>query len=135
MNQKNKKILFFVGLGIDVAATVFLFVVAVIMLATMPKNQIEMNHAIENNGPFIGYLQQHSNLYLCTCVIPLFGLLALNIVLLVLYVRKASKKPDVVVDDLNEEQKAALRAELLKELQGESEEPKAEEVETPKEEK
>ena len=45
---------------------------------------------------------------------------------LVLYVRKLSKKPEVAVDDLNEEQKAALRAELLKELQGESEEPKKE---------
>lgn len=131
MNQKTKKILFFAGLGIDVAITVFLFVVAIIMLATMPKNQLELSRAIETNGPFIGYLQQHTNLYLWTCVVPLFLLLGANIVFLVLYVRKMGKKPEVAVDDLNEEQKAALRAELLKELQGESEE----KPEEPKEEK
>ena len=131
MNPKTKKILFFVGLGVDVAITVFLFVVAIIMLATMPKTQVAMEHAIEENGPFIGYLQQHSTLYLLTCVVPLFLLLGANIVFLVLYVRKLSKKPEVAVDDLNEEQKAALRAELLKELQGESEE----KPEEPKEEK
>ncbi len=129
MNPKTKKILFFIGLGIDVAITVFLFVVAIIMLATMPKSSAEMGHAIENNGPFIGYLQQHSTLYLLTCVVPLFLLLGANIIFLVLYVRKLSKKPEVAVDDLSEEQKAALRAELLKELQSEQpadEDPKQE---------
>lgn len=136
MNAKTKKILFFAGLGIDVAITIFLFVVAIIMLATMPRDQVDMAHAIENNGPFIGYLQQHSTLYLLTCVVPLFLLLGGNIVFLVLYVRKVSKKPDVAVDDLSEEQKAALRAELLKDLQNESAaEQKAEEPEAPKEEK
>lgn len=137
MNQKTKKILFFTGLGIDVAVTVFLFVVAIIMLATMPKTVADRNNAIEINGPFIGYLQQHSTLYLLTCVVPLFLLLGLNIVFLVLYVRKASKQPEVAVDDLSEEQKAALRAELLKDLQNETAaEQKAEEqTEAPKEEK
>lgn len=130
MNAKTKKILFFVGLGLDIGITIFLFVVAIIMLATMPKNQSEMAVAVDNNGPFIGYLQQHATVYLWTCVIPLFVLLAVNIIFLVLYIRKLGKKPEVAVDDLNEEQKAALRAELLKELQGEekkSEEPAKEE--------
>lgn len=121
MNSKTKKILFFTCLGLDVAITIFLFVVAIIMLATMPKTGAEMELAIEKNGYFIGYLQQHSTLYLLTCVVPLFVLLAANIVFLILYVRKLSKKPEVAVDDLNEEQKAALRAELLKDLQDEKE--------------
>ena len=122
MSKKTKSILIFSGIGLDVAATVFLFVVAIIMLATMPANNLskeEFNAKIQQNGPFIGYLQAHPTLYLWTCVIPLFVLLVANIVFLVLYVRKMAKKPEVAVEDLSEEQKAALRAELLKELQSE----------------
>ena len=130
MSPKTKKILIFSGIGLDVAVTVFLFVVAIIMIATMPGNnlsQVEYNAKIAQNGPFIGYLQTHPTLYLLTCVVPLFVLLAANIAFLVLYVRKVGKKPEVAVDDLSEEQKAALRAELLKELQAESKEAEKEE--------
>ena len=130
MSPKTKKILIFSGIGLDVAVTVFLFVVAIIMIATMPGNnlsQVEYNAKIAQNGPFIGYLQTHPTLYLWTCVVPLFVLLAANIAFLVLYVRKVGKKPEVAVDDLSEEQKAALRAELLKELQAESKEAEKEE--------
>ena len=89
------------------------------MLATLPKDSFDVSHAVDNHGPFIGYLQQHPTFYLCTFVIPLFVLLAANIIFLILYVRKVGKKSEVAVDDLTEEQKAALRAELLKELQNE----------------
>lgn len=121
MNKKAKKILFFTGLGVDVAITIFLFVVSIIMIATMP-NRSNMTasayaDACRQNGPLIGFLQQNPTVYLLSCVIPLFALLALNIVVLVLYVRKLNKKKEMAVDDLSEEQKAALRAELLNELQ------------------
>lgn len=119
MSAKTKKILFFTGLGLDVAITIFLFTIAIIMLVTMPVDQRDMQDAVAKNGQFIGYLQQHPVLYLCAFVIPLFVLLAGNIVFLVLYVRKLSKRPDVAVSDLSEEQKAALRAELLKDLEKE----------------
>ena len=124
MNQKAKKILLFVGLGVDIAITLSLFVIAIIMLVTMPSTRIAMEEAIETNGPFIGYMQQHPTLYFWSCVFPLILLLVGNIVILVLFVRKLMKKKEVAVDDLNEEQKAALRAELLKELQSESSEHK-----------
>lgn len=122
MNPKVKKALIIGGLTVDVAITVFLFVVAIIMLATMPKDSYGMKTATQTNGPFIGYLQEHPTLYLWTCVIPLFVLLAANIVFLILYVRKVGKKPEVAVDDLSDEQKAALKAELLKELEKEDQE-------------
>ena len=51
-------------------------------------------------------------------------LLAANIVGLVIYVRKTSKKEPTKLDDLSEEQKEALRQELLKDLQGGSGEKK-----------
>ena len=124
MNSKTKKILIFCGLGIDVAITISLFVIAIIMLATMPKDVAANEMAQQTNGPFIGYLQQHPTIYFWSCVFPLLLLLGGNIVILILYVRKLAKKPEVAVDDLSEEQKAALRAELLKELESESKEEK-----------
>ncbi len=132
MSKKAKRILIISGIGIDVAITIFLFIVAIIMLATMPAghanmSRVEFEHQASLNGPFIGYLQTHSTVYFWVGLFPLFALLALNIVILILYVRKVGKKPEVAVDDLSEEQKAALRAELLKELQGESEKAKKEE--------
>lgn len=138
-NPKTKKILFFTGLTLDVAIIVFLFVVAIIMIATLPEKgqpkELWEKEAYEN-GQFIGYLQTHTTLYFWVGVFPLLVLLAANIVFLILYVRKLSKKPEVAVDDLSEEQKAALRAELLKQLEQESKAPAEEaKAEEPKEEK
>ncbi len=126
MNTKTKRILFFSALGVDVAITIFLFVVAIIMIATMPDRtslgKTRFIKACEANGPFIGYLQMHSTVYFWACVFPLILLLVANIVFLVLYVHKINKQKQLAVDDLSEEQKAALRAELMKELQSESSE-------------
>ena len=94
------------------------------MIITMPGNRITMAEAVEKNGPFIGYLQQHPTVYFWSCVFPLILLLIANLVILVLFVRALAKKKQMAVEDLSEEQKAALRAELLKELQAEQSESK-----------
>ncbi len=123
MKPKTKKILFFTGLGLDVAIMIFLLVVAIIMLATMPSGDLLKYHpeiVIEQNGAFIGTLQTQPTLYLCTCVVPLIVLFILNIIGLIYYVKKAGTKK-AVLSDLSEEQKAAIRAELLKEMQEEQE--------------
>ena len=139
-NEKTKKILFFIGLGLDVAIIISLFVIALIMIITMPQktglSESAWKEAAYENGPFIGYLQTHSTFYFWVFVFPLIALFIANIAFLVLYIRKQTKKDEPSVDNLSEEQKAALRAELLKELQGEQQpEQKAEEPEAPKEEK
>lgn len=115
MNKNVKKGLLIGGIVLDVGITVFLLVVSIIMLATMPKNSIEMSEAIEKNGQFIGYLQQNPTVYLFTCVVPLFLLLGLNVVGLVMYVKKAGKTKATLAE-LSDEQKDALKAELLKDL-------------------
>lgn len=119
MDKNLKKGLIIAGIIADVAVTVFLFVVSIIMLATMPKSGIAMDNAIRNNGPFIGYLQQNPNVYLWAFVVPLFVLLILNIAMLALYVKKVSKKA-VVLEDLSDEQKEAIRQALLKDMQEQS---------------
>ena len=115
MNKNVKKGLLIGGIVLDIGITVFLLVVSIIMLATMPKNSIEMSEAIEKNGQFIGYLQQNPTVYLFTCVVPLFLLLAANIIGLVMYIKKAGKTKATLAE-LSDEQKDALKAELLKDL-------------------
>ena len=115
--MKNKKLtwLWITLAAVDVCLTVFLFVIHIIMLAqTAGKTAAEI-HANANNG-LIGYLQNHPTVYGWVFVVPLFVILAGNIVALVLYVRKTTKKEQVKVDNLTDEQKEALRRELLQEL-------------------
>ena len=123
MNKNVKKGLLIGGIVLDVGITLFLLVVSIIMLATMPRNVVEMEKAIEMNGPFIGYLQQNSTVYLLTCVVPLFLLLALNIIGLVMYIKKAGKTKATLAE-LSDEQKDAIKAELLKDLTESSKEDK-----------
>ena len=118
-----KKPLFITLIAVDVALTVFLFVLSIIMLATMPDAQtltIYRNGGYDGKG-MIEYLQIHSTLYLCVGVIPLFLLLTANIVALVIYVKKSGEKKKVQLNELSAEQKEALRQELLKDLNKESE--------------
>ena len=114
--KKFKKPLIITAIVLDVGITVFLFVLSILMLAEASKN------TPPNKSTLIGALQANPTLFLWTVVIPLFVLLAGNIIGLVVYVRKSSKQEPVQVNDLTEEQKEELRKELLKELAGESKE-------------
>ena len=88
------------------------------MIVKMSQNPGNPQAAAANSSGMIKYFIQHATVYLVTCVIPLFVLLAVNIVGLVIYVRKTAKKEPAKLQDLSDEQKEALRQELLKDLQG-----------------
>ena len=124
--KKYKKPLLITLVAIDFAVTVFLFVISIIMLVKMGAHKNNPQAAAAESGPMIKYFILHPTVFLCTCVIPLFVLLAANIVGLVIFVRKTSKKAPAKLDDLSDEQKEALRQELLKDLQGGGEEEKKE---------
>jgi len=121
--KKNLKTIIFVGIAIDVAITIFLFVISIIMLIMLGKYGNARDAAANANG-LILYLLQHTTFYFWLFVFPLFVLLAGNIVGLVFYVKKTSAKESAPakLDDLSEEQKEALKAELLKDLQKNNEE-------------
>ena len=125
MNPKAKKILFIALIAVDVALTVFLFVVSIIMLATLPEYAEEIDPTT-----FIGYFQANSTVFLLVIVVPLFALLIANIVALVFYLRK-NKQKKVELTELSEEEKEALRRELMKDLAGDAK--KEEEKEEKKE--
>ncbi len=115
MSDKNKKILYISLFALDIALTIALFIISIIMLATMPKDSVELANATG----FIGYLQKNPTVFLVSVVLPLFILLGVNIYVMIWYVRKQNKAKKVEVSDLSDEDKAKLRAELMKDLQNE----------------
>ncbi len=122
--KKQKKILWISLISVDIALTIFLFVISVIMLATMPSPEeltILRQSSYTPKG-MIEYLQIHSTLYLIVGVIPLFLLLAANVLGLFIYIKKSSEKKKVALNELSAEQKEALRQELLKDLTKEKQE-------------
>ena len=119
--MKSKKILWIALACVDAALTIFLFVIHIIMLASTVGKSPEDIRA--NASGLIGYLQLHTTFYLWLFVIPLFVLLAANIVWLVLYVRKATRQEkEVSLDNLSEEQRQALLAQIAAEASEKKEE-------------
>lgn len=110
--MKNKKVLWISLIALDIAITTFMFVIHIIMLA----RTVGRNGVTDDPRTLIGWLQNNLTAYLWIFVIPLFVILAANIGALVLYVRKVSKKEEVKIENLTDEQKEALKKELLEEL-------------------
>ena len=111
--KKSKKALYIILFGLDFAITVFLLVVSVIRLVKLSSRTTA---DILNAKGVFGYLRNHTTFYFCLFVLPLFLLLAANIVGLVLYVRKSTKAEPIQRNQLSDEQKAQLRKELMEEL-------------------
>ena len=103
-------------IAIDFLTTVFLFSISLIMIVLVGKYGVREapNHATG----LILFLLRNTTIYFWGFVFPLFMLLAANIIGLVFYVKKTSAKENAPtkLDDLSEEQKEALRQELLKDL-------------------
>ena len=111
--MKNKKVLWIALISLDVVLTIFLFVIHIIMLANVVNKTRDQ---INNLTGLVGTLANNTGLYLGAFVIPTFVILAANIVGLVIYVRKQTKKEPIKVNDLTDEQKEALKKELLEDL-------------------
>ncbi len=113
----NKKKILFIALGaLDIAVVTFLFVVHIVMLANVVGKTPEQIQAFAQGQGMFAYLAGHLDVYGYAFVIPLFVVLAANIVGLVLYIRKTTKKEPITVSSLSEEEKEALKRELLEDL-------------------
>lgn len=116
--KKNKKPLIISLVIADVAITITLLVISIIMLSqTVGKSAAQIKAA----KGFIGYLQNHPTIYLVTCVIPLFLILAANIISLVFYVKKVTKAEPIQMSELSDEQKNELKKQILADLQKQQE--------------
>lgn len=117
MSMNKKKILWISLAVLDVALVVFLFVVHIVMLSNVVGKTPEEIAAFASGSGLFAYLAGHIDVYGYAFVIPLFVVLAANIVGLVIYIKKATKKKAVTVSDLTDEEKEALKKELLKDLE------------------
>ena len=119
MNKKNIKFLLIAGIAVDTILTIGLFVLSIVLLVHF--NTTTQAELLTEEG-FLGWFVKEPNRIIYTVMVPLFVLLALNIVLLFLYVKKtAPKKEKVELNELSDEQKEALRKELLKDISKENE--------------
>ena len=133
-NPKTKKILFIGLLALDIAITIFLFVVSILLLINMPTYTIE----IANKPEFYRFFYQNEWAIPVIIVVPLFLLLGLNVLALFLYVKKTNANKKVKLNELSDAEKEALRKELMRDLAGgaaPAEPAKEEAPEAPKEEK
>lgn len=120
--KKYKKPLLIALIVLDVALITFFLVLSIMILITVTKYK---NQAVANSDGLVkAILQMKPVASFFAFVLPMFLVLAGNIVGLMLYVRKTTKKEPAKISDLSEEQKEALRQELLKDLQGGSKEEK-----------
>lgn len=109
---KTKKVLFIALFCLDIALTIALFVISIVMLATMPKDM----STISGNEGMIQYFQKNPTVFLVSIVIPLFLLLFGNIGILVWYVKRSTKPKETSLNELSEEEKEKLKQELMKDL-------------------
>ena len=122
--KKYKKPLLIALVVLDVAVITFFLVLSIMILVTVTQYK---NQAVAHSTGLVkAILQMPPVGSFFAFVLPMFLVLAGNIVGLMLYVRKTTKKEPAKLDDLSDEQKEALRQELLKDLQGNPEENKKE---------
>ena len=122
MNPKAKKSLIIAGIALDVLVTILLFVFSIVILANMPESR----RAIDSTT-FLGWFQIEPLRILLLDVLPLALLLVGNISLTIWYIKKTGKKDEkktVSLNDLSEEEKAALKQKILQEMMQESNESK-----------
>ena len=115
--MKNKKVLWICLAALDVAVVGFLFVVHIIMLANIVGKSPAEVHELANGTGLVAFLAGHLSVYGFAFVLPFFLVLAANIVGLVFYLKKNLKRGKVTAADLSEEEKEALKKELLKDLE------------------
>ena len=123
MNPKAKKALIIAGIAVDVLITIALFAFSIVILVNMPDSRFESLPA----DTFLGYFQHNPEMILLVDVLPLALLLVGNVCLAIWYIKKTGKKEEkkqVSLNDLSEEEKAALKQKILQEMMQNSDDSK-----------
>lgn len=121
--DKKKKIGLIVAGVAELAVVVFVIVTSILVTVTFHDPDVDANymaHNLADNGPFIGWLQNNPTAFLFIVLIPIFIILALDIIyLVVVATKKHVDISDAEQAAIAEQAKKEARAELLKELQEE----------------
>lgn len=123
MDKKKKIGLITAGIA-ELAIVVFVIVVSILVTVTFNDPDKVADYAqknLEQNGPFIGWLQNNPTAFLFIILIPIFIILALDIIYLVIVATKRhSDISDAEQATIAEQAKKEAREELLRELQEEA---------------
>lgn len=121
--DKKKKIGLIIAGVVELAIVVFVIVTSILVTVTFHDPDVDANymaHNLADNGPFIGWLQNNPTAFLFIVLIPIFIILALDIIyLVVVATKKHVDISDAEQAAIAEQAKKEARAELLKELQEE----------------
>jgi uncharacterized membrane protein len=113
MDKEKRNWLIAIGV-IEAAVIVFCLTISIIVLVTN-TNQTTTN--TEQNGAFIGTLQNSPVLFFCAFVLPLFLIFVVDGIYLIFFAtKKESVLSDKERDDIQEEARRQAREEVLKQL-------------------
>jgi|GEM_PF-624231 len=122
VSKQAKLRLLIIG-AIEAAIVIFCLVVSILVIVTitdvnLPDHQ-QMN--LDNNGPLIGWFQNHSTGFFLIIVLPLFVILAIDVIYLIVYAtRRESSLSDAERKAIEAQAREEARAEVLREMQEES---------------
>ncbi len=122
MDKAQKRKLIIIG-ALEAALVIFDLVVSILVMTTI-HDPNEFDAAAKNlhdNGPLIGWFQNNSVAFFLIIVLPLFVLLAIDVIYLIVY---ATKRESTLSDKerkaIEEQAREEARAEVLREMQEES---------------
>lgn len=117
--DKKSKIRLIVAGAVELIIVVFCLVVSIMVMSTITDPNLP-NHAelnIQNNGAFIGWFQNNSTPFFLIIVLPLFVLLALDVIYLIVFATKRESSLSASERHAIEEQaKREAREEVLREM-------------------
>ena len=125
--KKYKKPLIIALVVLDVALIAFFLVVSIMLIVVATKYKTQNEMLANSTGLIHAILAMGKWPSFFSFVVHMLLVLSAIIVGLMLFVRKTTKKEPAKIEDLSEEQKEALRQELLKDLQGGNKEEKSSE--------
>ncbi len=121
--SKKKKIGLIIAGVVELAIVVFVLVTSILVIVTFNDpndvpNAYQAN--LEKNGPFIGWLQNNPTNFLLIVLIPIFLILALDIIYLVIVAaRRQSNLTDQEQEAIAEQAKKEAREEIMREMMAE----------------
>jgi uncharacterized membrane protein len=119
MDKKQKRTLLIVG-AVEAAILIFCLVVSIWVLATWISNASAQTR-IDQNGPFIGGLQNNPTIFMVAICLPVFIIFIVDAVYLIVY---AYKKPSALSDneraEIEKRAKEEARAEIEAEMAAEA---------------
>lgn len=122
MSKQTKLKLAIIG-AVEAAIVIFCLIVSIRVMTTITDVN-DPDHAaknIINNGAFIGWFQNNSTGFFLTIVLPLFVILAVDVIYLIVYATKReSSLSESERKAIEEQARAEARAEVLREMEEES---------------